>query len=123
MADGVATKLFSGTKVSVSSAGSSPKGVHPLSIKTLKSYGYPVDHLQSISVDQIDLNTIDLVVTLCAEEVCPVVGESVKMLHWPLPDPDKKGVSDQELEQCFSGTLKVIEEKLAALKTEILRES
>ena len=44
----------------------------------------------SKSVDTIDPAEVDLVVTLCAEEVCPVFLSSAPRLHWPLPDPDRK---------------------------------
>jgi arsenate reductase len=35
----------------------------------------------------VPLAEADVVVTLCAEEVCPVVPGAVGRLHWPLPDP------------------------------------
>lgn len=35
----------------------------------------------------IDPNTVDTVITLCAEEVCPVFLGKVRRLHWPIPDP------------------------------------
>jgi arsenate reductase len=30
---------------------------------------------------------VDLVITLCADEVCPVFLGRARRLHWPLPDP------------------------------------
>jgi len=41
----------------------------------------------SKSIDAVDVQHADLVVTLCADEVCPVVPGKVERLHWPLPDP------------------------------------
>jgi len=38
-------------------------------------------------VDTIDPASVDLVITLCAEEVCPVFLGKVHRLHWPIPDP------------------------------------
>jgi arsenate reductase len=41
-------------------------------------------------VQTIDPASIDLVVTLCAEEVCPLFLGAARRLHWPIPDPDRK---------------------------------
>jgi len=35
----------------------------------------------------VPLETMDLVITLCADEVCPEIGGGAQRLHWPLPDP------------------------------------
>jgi len=35
----------------------------------------------------IDPASVDTVITLCAEEVCPVFLGHVRRLHWPIPDP------------------------------------
>ena len=36
---------------------------------------------------QIDRGAVDTVVTLCAEELCPVYLGSARRRHWPLSDP------------------------------------
>jgi arsenate reductase len=41
----------------------------------------------SKSVESIDPSTVDTVVTLCAEEVCPVLLGKARRLHWPIDDP------------------------------------
>ena len=41
----------------------------------------------SLRVASISLDQVDTVVTLCADEVCPVIPGRVRRLHWPLPDP------------------------------------
>ena len=38
-------------------------------------------------VEAVDRDSVDTVVTLCAEEVCPVLPGLVRRLHWGLPDP------------------------------------
>ena len=35
---------------------------------------------------EVDPATVDTVITLCAEEVCPVFLGQATRLHWPLPD-------------------------------------
>ena len=33
-------------------------------------------------------------ITLCAEEVCPVLPSRARRLHWPIPDPAAVGTLD-----------------------------
>jgi arsenate reductase len=44
----------------------------------------------SKSVQTIDPAHVDTVITLCAEEVCPVFLGQARRLHWPIPDPATK---------------------------------
>lgn len=69
------------------SAGSAPRALNPLAVTALAEVGIDISRQQSKSVDDIALEGVDTVVTLCAEEVCPVVPARVQHLHWPLPDP------------------------------------
>jgi arsenate reductase len=86
MAEGIARSLApSGVKVS--SAGSSPAAVHPRAIQVLKEIGIDISGHQSKGLDSIDAGSIDAVITLCAEEVCPVFLEKAHRIHWGLPDP------------------------------------
>ena len=47
----------------------------------------PSSGQRSKSVDTIRRKDVDLVITLCAEEVCPLFLGDVQRLHWALPDP------------------------------------
>jgi arsenate reductase len=71
----------------VQSAGSAPSVVNPLAIEALAEIGIDIGQQLSKSVEAIDPAGVDLVVTLCAEEVCPVFLGGAQRLHWPLPDP------------------------------------
>lgn len=93
MAEGLARHLY-GDRAVIQSAGSSPAFVHPEAIKTLQAAGIETSGLRSKSVDDVDLN-VDVVITLCAEEVCPVVPSIVEKIHWPLPDPAQSGPEQQ----------------------------
>jgi len=95
MAEGLARKYFGG-KVKVMSAGSAPTRVNPLAIAAMKELGISLSDHQSKSVASIDMNTIDLVVTLCADEVCPVVPAKTKKIHMPFPDPASAEGSDAD---------------------------
>ena len=86
MAEGLARKRF-GARALIQSAGSAPSRVNPLAIEAMREVGVDLASHTSKSVDTIDASTVDIVVTLCAEEVCPVFLGSVRRLHWPIPDP------------------------------------
>jgi arsenate reductase len=53
----------------------------------------------SKSVESIDPDSVDTVVTLCAEEVCPVLLGKLRRVHWPIDDPasDDPALSPDEL--------------------------
>lgn len=86
MAEGLARSLL-GDRAVVTSAGSAPSRVNPCAIEAMAEIGIDIAGQRSKSVDEIDTSAIDLVVTLCAEEVCPVLPGRVRRLHWPIADP------------------------------------
>lgn len=86
MAEGLARKLF-GPRAHVQSAGSEPSRVNPYAIEVMREVGVDLTTHRSKSVQTIDPATVDTVITLCAEEVCPVFLGRARRLHWPIPDP------------------------------------
>lgn len=86
MAEALARSLF-GDRVSVQSAGSRATRVHEDAVAVLAERGLDISAARSKSVDAIDPAGVDVVITLCAEEVCPVWPGRIERLHWPLPDP------------------------------------
>ena len=94
LAEGVA-RFLAPPGVTVSSAGSSPAFVRPQAIQVLKEVGIDISGQRSKSVDEIDAASVAAVVTLCAEEVCPVFLGKALRLHWGLPDPAKATGDDE----------------------------
>lgn len=92
MAEGLARHMF-GPDVTVLSAGSAPSSVNPHAVEAMAELGIDISAQRSTSVDEIDIRALDLVVTLCAEEVCPVLPGRVRQLQWPILDPASKDVS------------------------------
>ena len=86
MAEGLARTLF-GDRVRVQSAGSTPSRVNPYAVEVMHEVGVDLATHRSKSVDTIDPTSVDIVITLCAEEVCPVFFGAVRRLHWPIQDP------------------------------------
>ncbi|PHQ60586.1 MAG: low molecular weight phosphatase family protein [Robiginitomaculum sp.] len=94
MAEGLARDMFAKSmyksNAQVLSAGSAPTSVNPNAVQVMAENGIDISAHNTKSVDDIDLAAIDLIITLCADEVCPVVPTRVKRLHWPLSDPVPK---------------------------------
>jgi protein-tyrosine-phosphatase/N-acetylglutamate synthase-like GNAT family acetyltransferase len=86
LAEGLARARF-GARLRIQSAGSRPTQVNPFAIEAMAEAKLDISSQRSKLVDTIDPAGIDLVVTLCAEEVCPVLLRPVRRLHWPIPDP------------------------------------
>lgn len=85
MAEGLA-RMILGDRARVQSAGSKPSRVNPYAIEVMRELGVDFGGHTSKSVDTIDPATVDTVITLCAEEVCPLFLGSVQRLHWPIAD-------------------------------------
>lgn len=115
MAEGLARHLF-GDRVTVQSAGSAPTRVNPHAIAVLAELGIDATGHSSKLVDDIPADSIDLVITLCAEEVCPVYPGRVERLHWPLPDP--AGAPPDQALQRFRDVRDMLHERLEAFGNE-----
>lgn len=90
MAEGFARHLL-GPDVRVQSAGSHPVALHPMTLEVMSEVGIDISDQFAKPVESIDINSVDTVVTLCAEEICPVFPGKVRRLHWPIPDPADGG--------------------------------
>jgi arsenate reductase len=119
MAEGLAKKILAALAL-VQSAGSKPSHVHPLAIEVMAEIGIDIQSQYSKSVDEIDKNKIDIVITLCAEEVCPVFLGQVERLHWPLPDPANRDLPLAEQKELFRQTRDTMTVKLETLKLKLL---
>lgn len=86
MAEGLARHVF-GDAVEVLSAGSQPSRLNPLAVEAMRELGIDISNHYSKAVESLDAGSFDLVVTLCADEVCPMLPGRVQRLHWPITDP------------------------------------
>lgn len=86
MAEGLARAML-GDRALVQSAGSQPVPVHPNAVEVMREVGVDLSAHASKPVAGIDPATVDLVVTVCAEEICPAFLAQVRSFQWPIPDP------------------------------------
>jgi len=120
LAEGLAKELF-GNSALIESAGSKPSGfVQPWAIQSLKEIGIEISHHQSKSIDDLGsdfLDRLDYVITLCEEEVCPVILTKAKKLHWPIKDPAH--ATEENKPDAFRTARNEIKEKLETFKKQI----
>ena len=107
MAEGIAKSILSSSH-NIQSAGSEPSGtVHSNAILALSEIGIDATSHYSKSIDQLDSNYIDnldYVITLCAEEVCPVLNSKALKLHWFNEDPADETLDEKGLMVAFNLT-------------------
>jgi protein-tyrosine-phosphatase len=114
LAEGIARRLF-GSQARIESAGSLPAGVSSFAVRALKEVGIDAAGHRSKGFHDLPADftaDLDFVITLCAEEVCPVVVSKAKRLHWPLPDPAGRGGTDEERLEGFRKTREAITARL-----------
>ena len=87
----------------VDSAGTEPKGVHPLAVTVMAEVGIDISHHTSDHVEQYVKNEYDLVLTVCdaAKEVCPVFSGARRTMHHAFEDPDYPDMPAEEFAQVF----------------------
>jgi arsenate reductase len=122
LAEGLVRHLL-GPQVEIQSAGSQPTHVNPYAVKVMTEIGVDVSKHSSKSVN--DLSTaftqdLNYVITLCAEEVCPVLfSKNAKRLHWPFQDPASKEVlPDEEMTVRFRKARDLIATAILKFKAE-----
>ncbi len=119
MAEGLARHMY-GKRAEFLSAGSQPSQVNPLAIAALREIGIDIAGHSSKSTADLDFNKINLVITLCAEEVCPLVPPGTTKKHWPFPDPANASTPVETQRSDFRKVRDAIREKLRELASVVL---
>jgi len=114
LAEGIARALAP-AGVAVWSAGSRPTCVRPEAITVLREIGIDISAQRSKAVADIPADEIDTVITLCAEEECPIFLGRARRLHWGLPDPAAAGGAEADRLTAFRQVRDVLRRRLAAL--------
>ena len=111
IAEGLAKNMF-GQKNIIRSAGSEPSGkVHEGAIETMKEIGIDISDHSSKSIEDLDdefKDNLDYVITLCAEEICPLLPSKAKLLHWANEDPANPKLNKIQSELIFRKTREAI---------------
>lgn len=115
MAEGLAKKSLP-PEINIYSAGSSPaKQVHPMAIEVMNKAGVDISNQHPKQITDIPLGKVDVVITLCAEEICVNLPVSVKRETWLLPDPAAENDFDKRKE-AFCKIRELLQEHIMKLK-------
>lgn len=121
LAEGLAKQIF--PNFEIQSAGSHPGKLNPYAVTVLQEIGIDISKHYSKSYDDLPkefTENIDYVITLCAEEVCPMIISKAKKLHWPFPDPaSKEALTEFEFLERFRQARDNIKARLLEFKKEI----
>ena len=104
-----------GDRFEVSSAGTEPRGVNPLTLRVLADAGIDASWARSKSVDEFLGQRFDYVVTVCdqARQVCPVFPGVHESLHWGYEDPAEATGTEEDRLAVFRRVLMALSERIA----------
>lgn len=114
LAEGIARALAP-AGVTVWSAGSRPTHVRPEAVAVLREIGIDISQHRSKAVAEIPADEVDAVITLCAEEECPVFLGRAPRLHWGLPDPAAAAGTEAQRLAAFRQVRDELRRRLAVL--------
>jgi arsenate reductase (thioredoxin) len=81
------TRIHGGKRFTADSAGSRPSGkINPKAIESMKELGYDLSQHRSKSLDDVQQNQYDAVVTMGCGDACPNVSAQ-RREDWEIPDP------------------------------------
>jgi arsenate reductase (thioredoxin) len=108
-----------GEDFEVFSAGTEPKGVNPLTVRTLQAAGLDVSEARSKSVEEFVGQSFDYVITVCdqARQVCPVFPGSHRSLHWGYEDPAAAEGTNEEKLRVFHSVFTEMSGRIAQFVT------
>jgi phosphate transport system protein len=113
MAEGWAKRFMPGVKVF--SAGSEPTSVNPYATRTMLEGGVDLSGQTAKPIASIPLSEVDLVVSVCAEEICPALPPGVAHVQWPISDPAAATGTEQEIEAAFRRTRDELRRRVESL--------
>lgn len=99
-------------------AGSSPADrVNPHAIETLRQYNIPWSGHAPRSIDGLEREPWDFVVTVCdrAKESCPIFPGQPILAHWGMPDPAEVEGSDAAKQAAFRDAFLLISRRIDLL--------
>ncbi|WP_428261440.1 arsenate reductase ArsC [Haliangium sp.] len=114
MAEGFA-RFIGPSDMKYYSAGSAPTLINPFAVKAMEEVGIDISGHRAKSLSEIPIEEVSTVVTLCAEEECPVLPAGVHHLAWPLEDPADVRGDEEEVLQVFRRVRDQIRELVSRL--------
>lgn len=104
-------RQLGGPDFEVFSAGTQPKGIHPLTTAVLADAGIDSSGQSSKHLEQYLGERFDYIITVCdrARDACPVFPGDYQRIHWSFDDPASPEIADEARRRAFdrvSGEIK-----------------
>ncbi len=111
MAAAIARALAPGLKFS--SAGSQPTAIHAMAVEVLADLGIDARSSPTLHMNEIASDDVDVVITLCEEDVGAQFPGNALRVHWPLPDPTAVSGSERDPIEAFRNVRDELMRRLA----------
>ena len=108
-----------GDRFQACSAGITTHGINPIAVDVMAEKGVDISQQESKSIDSIDLDVVDIVVTVCghADETCPVLPSSVRKIHVGFDDPPRLAQHARSREEALQHYRRVRDEIKTFIET------
>jgi len=112
----------------VASAGTEPRGVHPLAIATMEQIGIDISQQRSKHLDEYIGHTFEYIITVCerAKDSCPTFPDDAECIHWNFPDPVNIVGTPEVMEQAFRRVRSDLSERIrlwVLIQRKLLRDT
>jgi arsenate reductase len=114
MAEGFA-RFLGPAEINFFSAGSAPSNLNPIAVRAMKEVGVNISAHQSKEISSLPLQRISVVITLCAEEECPILPGHIEHIARPMLDPASVQGSDESRLNAFRNAREEIRELVSSL--------
>jgi arsenate reductase len=113
MAEAFLNKLGQG-RFEAQSAGTTARGLHPMTIQAMAEVGIDVSLQRSKTLDRFVNEPFDLVITVCdeANETCPYFPNAGERRHWSFPDPSALQGDDEMRFRAFARVRDAIRDRV-----------
>ncbi|MCC5786074.1 MAG: arsenate reductase ArsC [Phycisphaerales bacterium] len=114
-------RAIHGNRLEAVSAGASPSTLNPLAVRVMAEAGVDIGSHRSKSIEETDPETLDLVVTVCADahESCPVFPGSARVVHRGFDDPPRLAKDAKSEEEALPHYRRVRDEIRAFVEQEL----
>lgn len=100
------------------SAGIEAHGLNPLAVEAMQEAGVDISQQQSQTLDQLPIDNLDYVITVCAhaDASCPVLPAKIKRIHLGFDDPPKLAANAKSTDEAMPHYRRVRDEIRAAIE-------
>lgn len=109
-------RLYGHGQVEALSAGTEPKGLHPVAVEVTRERGIDISRRRAKAFSQGLARGVDYVVTVCGEarDYYPLLPPGITRIHWPLSDPARTVGSPEQILESFRPTRDQVKELVRA---------